>query len=325
MQSPPFLPFRNGHINTILGNNGPRKWLIKSRAESLEVASQAVELTSKDGVRLHCVYTAQPQARHEPSKGLVILIHGWEGCSQSIYLLSAAERLYREGYDVARLHMRDHGPSHHLNEAPFLAVRIDEIADAVGQICAAFPNRRSFLVGFSLGGNVAARVASIIGSRTMQLEQVLAVCPPIDPEQTGFRISRHPIYNRYFLNKWQASFRKKMALYESFKPHGDLLSIKDLMAMHEAFVPRFSVYPNASEYFKAYSLDARTLPKLDVPCHILLVRDDPVIDVKTAVQLPEIEGLSVEVADYGGHCGFVSSYRLDSWLDDYLVARFAKE
>ena len=50
---------------------------------------------------------------------VVILLHGWEGSSQSAYQVTTAHYLLNHGYDVLRLNLRDHGESHHLNKEMF--------------------------------------------------------------------------------------------------------------------------------------------------------------------------------------------------------------
>ena len=315
MKSRPILPFRNGHITTILGNNGPRKWLVARRADALNRTSREVILACRDDVRLHGIYTPAKEQRR-----LVILLHGWEGCSTSTYLQSMALRLYKEGCSIFRLHMRDHGPSHHLNEAPFLAIRLDEVLDAIEQICALYPHEDVSLAGFSLGANFAVRVAANMGERAITLDRVVAFCPPIDPEAAAYAIQSYPIYNRYFIGKWQKSFAKKVALFDSYGAHRDLLVHTDLVAMHEDFVPRFSEHPNASSYFRAYALTGHNIRQMHAPCHVIMVGDDPIIPVATLDQLADLDGLTSEVADFGGHCGFVSDLTLDSWADEKMMA-----
>ncbi len=64
-----------------------------------------------EGVRLQA-FVSSP--RH--STGLpVVLNHGWEGSAESLYVLSLAQRLFEQGFDVVRLNLRDHGETHQLN------------------------------------------------------------------------------------------------------------------------------------------------------------------------------------------------------------------
>ena len=305
------LLFRNRHINTIFGNNGPRKWLVGKRAALLNAQSQEVLLECRAGVKLHGLYTpATGQTR-----GLAVLLHGWEGTAWSTYLQSLAARLYDEGYGIFRLHMRDHGPSHHLNHDPFLAIRLDEILDAMEVISARFLHEKTALIGFSLGANMAARVAANIGERPIRLDQVIAISPPIDPEVAAEAIQSYSIYNRYFIAKWQRSFQRKIDLFDDYKSHVDLLRHTDIVAMHEDFIPRFSNHPSASSYFRAYALSEANIQRMDAPCHLIMVEDDPVIPVETVRHLPQRTGLTSEIVSHGGHCGFVDGYRMTSWID----------
>ncbi len=38
-----------------------------------------------------------------------MLMHGWEGSADSLYLLSASQSLFEAGFEVVRLNFRDHG------------------------------------------------------------------------------------------------------------------------------------------------------------------------------------------------------------------------
>ncbi|TLP46878.1 alpha/beta fold hydrolase [Cohaesibacter sp. CAU 1516] len=320
MKSQAPLLFRNRHINTIFGNNGPRKWVVGRRAEALNAASHPVILDCRNGVQLHGLYTQG----HDAGRGLVVLLHGWEGTAWSTYLQSLAVRLMGEGYSVFRLHMRDHGPTHHLNHDPFLAIRLDEILDALEQICAQFPHDRTALVGFSLGANMAVRVAANIGERPIHLDRVIAASPPIDPEAAAVSIRSYQIYNRYFISKWQRSFERKIELFADYRQHADLLKHTDILEMHDDFIPRFCEHENAASYFRAYALSEANIAAMDVPCHIVMVKDDPVIPIDALGLLPKRDGLSHEIVDDGGHCGFVNGYRLTSWFDDKAVAMLSR-
>jgi predicted alpha/beta-fold hydrolase len=315
MSFKPPIGLRNSHVNTIVASTATRRWWLSRRAEAVCGVLQEEILECADGVRLYGEYLPNPR----PEQGLVILLHGWEGCSGSGYMLSAARRLYNAGFSVYNLHLRDHGPSEHLNADPFLAIRLTEILDAIEVIQAQHAYGRYQLVGFSLGGNIAVRVAANMAARAITLEQVVAICPPADPAASGKAISDSPIYNRHFVANWRSSFARKLQHFPELKAHADVFKLNDMLELHEAFVPRFSNHPNAASYFRAYRLGSENLQVLAVPCHVIMAKDDPVIPVQGADVLPDIAGLSVEFTDYGGHCGFLKNYSLSSWVDDRLL------
>ena len=131
--NPPLL-LRNRHVQSILASSKIRKPFFKKSAKSLLNASHEHILKIGNDIQLHCWASMQPSINKPVSRSVVVLIHGWEGSGDSTYLLSAASALYNQGHDVVRLHLRDHGPSHHLNPDVFHGARIDEVVSAIKSI-----------------------------------------------------------------------------------------------------------------------------------------------------------------------------------------------
>lgn len=313
----PPAPFRNPHIATIAASTGPRKLLLTRRTRSLAAAAQEVIFECSDGVKLHGLYNRC--RKQETSRGLMILLHGWEGCASSCYMLSITHSLHQAGFDVFRLHLRDHGPSSHLNADPFLAIRLDEVVDAIEQIQQTYAAPHCYLTGFSLGGNFAVRAAASAHGRALKLDRVIAVCPPIDPQAAALAIRDSRLYNRHFVAHWRASFEQKVQHFPHLASHRDVFEHADIVDLHEAFVPRFSDHPDAASYFKSYALNTANLIEPSTDCHIILAEDDPVIPVASARMLPDHARFQLETTPWGGHCGFISNYRLHSWIDQRLL------
>src|SRR5262249_22825222 len=145
---PPW-PLRSGHVQTMLSSSGVRRVLLPKAAQTVLEGSQPMMVDGGDGVRLTGAYTAQKTQAQ--SRGLAVLFHGWEGSVDSTYVLQTGSRLLADGWDIFRLNFRDHGDSHHLNEALFHSCRIDEVVHALGDIAQRFPARLMAVAGFSLG------------------------------------------------------------------------------------------------------------------------------------------------------------------------------
>jgi predicted alpha/beta-fold hydrolase len=185
--APPFAPpfgLRNPHLQSMLASLAPRRWFVTRRARELLAASRDVLVDCGDGVRLLGHHAPRPVGNGE----LVLLLHGWEGSAESIYVQSCAAHLYARGYDVFRLNLRDHGPTHHLNPELFHSCRIAEVVGAVRAVQALCPSQPLSLVGYSLGGNFALRVAVRAPAAGIRLRQVVAVCPVLDPAHTLERL-----------------------------------------------------------------------------------------------------------------------------------------
>ena len=137
----------NAHLQSILPSLKLRRPFLARRARPLIDASETHVLDCGDGVRLLGHYSAQPEGRE--ARDLVILLHGWEGSADSLYVLSLGAHLYSLGCDVFRLNFRDHGPSHHLNPEIFHSCRLDEVVGAVARVQALWPHQRTSIAGFS--------------------------------------------------------------------------------------------------------------------------------------------------------------------------------
>ena len=147
---------RNAHVQSVLGSSPlRRRYGERSLAEVGAVSTEHL-IDAGEGVRLHGLHSVMPD---RDSRGLVLLLHGWEGSVDSSYMRLTAVQLLRAGFEVFRLNFRDHGNTHHLNEGLFHSNRIDEVVHAAREVSRRFPNRPMAVAGYSLGGNFALRLA----------------------------------------------------------------------------------------------------------------------------------------------------------------------
>lgn len=307
---------QNPHAQTLLSSTKLRRLRIYPRARAMVAASKTVILDCGDGHQLLGEFATQTKR----SKGLVTLIHGWEGNSKSSYLLSAGGTLFNAGYDVFRLNLRDHGPSHHLNRELFNSARLDEVIGAIKTIHATYPHDWQFLAGFSLGGNFALRVAAKAEEVGLSIRQTVGICPVVDPAKTMLALETGWWgYEKYFVRKWQKSLQKKIRLYPELGYKDKLLKLKSLREMNSYFVPNHTPFASPADYFEAYSITGEVLATLSSPAHIIAAEDDPIILAEDLCRLAKNSHLHIETKQYGGHCGFVKNYQLDSWLDERLL------
>jgi hypothetical protein len=279
-------------------------------------ASRRRILTTRKGVRLLGF-----DLPHPAPKGRVVLIHGWEGSSDSTYVRTTAASLCRAGYNVFRLNLRDHGPSHHLNEGVFLAVYLDEVVEAVTRLAAEVPRLPVALCGFSLGGNFALRIAGRWGAAPpVNMRQVVAVSPVIDPIHSTESIDRHPALLWYFRRKWCRSLRRKQALFPHRYDFSDILPHMNLMEMTERLIPRVSTYRDARSYLAAYAVTPGVFQHIRVPTAVITAIDDPVIPVADLMALPENPRVERIIHPHGGHNGFLEA-GLGTWYERWLVKR----
>ena len=250
----------------------------------------------------------------------MILLHGWEGSADSAYILSSGRFFYRLGYDVFRLNLRDHGKSHHLNRELFHGALTEETFHAVRNICQTAGSCPSFLVGFSLGGNFALRIAVKHSDAPIaNLRGVFCISPALDPYKSTLAIDeRSPVYRRYFLEKWRRSLRKKQSIFPDLYRFDGVLHHKTVMALTEAIMPYFPQFGSYIDYFRHYTLTGDFRAPLTIPVRIFTSEDDPVVPVSDFYTLPLNENLHVSIQRYGGHCGFLDPFPWGCWYEKQI-------
>ncbi|HET6604874.1 MAG TPA: alpha/beta fold hydrolase [Xanthomonadaceae bacterium] len=312
----PAFGLGNSHLQSLLASSRVRRWFCTGAIGRLERASRELVLDCGNGVRLLGLHTPRTDAR-----GLVVLLHGWEGSAGSTYLVRLAARLHSDGYEVFRLNFRDHGPTHHLNEELFHSNRIDEVVGAVAAIACALPARPLLLCGYSLGGNFALRVALRAAQIPAPIAHVVAVCPVVSPANGLQALERARWYERYFMHKWRGSLRRKQRLYPGRYDFDDWQFGLGLRGLTRLLVERYTDFGTLERYLDGYSIGGDRLAALAVPASILTAADDPIIPVSDFHALRTAPGTRLDIAPHGGHCGFIGNWRLDSFAEDYVLAQ----
>jgi uncharacterized protein len=326
-----FVPpwrLRHHHLQSIYPSLPLRRRAVGMRCVPLLRISRDLLVDCGEGVRLLAQTALQEDLGHARSDRLAVLLHGWEGSAQSLYLMSLAQTLLDAGYDVVRLNLRDHGESHHLNQEIFHSCRIAEVVGAVHSLQSFYPGRRLHLAGFSLGGNFALRVAARARAAGIDLHRVVAVCPVLDPEHTLVALeSGWVLYRRYFVWKWRRSLRKKQQAWpQVYESLADILRLDNLTDMTEQLACRYGGYASLQEYLRGYAIVGNVLEPLDdVPglrARIIAANDDPIIPAVDLERLARPRALEITRTTCGGHCGFFAGGSGPAWLEQEILASF---
>jgi predicted alpha/beta-fold hydrolase len=306
----------------MLASTNARRGPIVRRAAPVVAAEKSLLLDCGEGVRLQCFHSSPAASTGRP----VVLLHGWEGSSQSLYVLSLAQQLFERGFEVVRLNLRDHGDTHHLNRELFHSCRLPEVVGAVRNIQRMFRGEPLNLVGFSLGGNFVLRVAAQAGLANLNIGKVIAVSPVLDPETTLVALEEGmPAYQWYFVRKWMRSLLKKQAVWPGDYDFQEIGSMASLRRMTAELVRRCTDFPSLEDYLNGYSITEGRLARLEVPASIITALDDPIIPSHSLERLARPSCLQLTVTRFGGHCGFLERIVGPSWVERRIVAELDPE
>ena len=313
----PAIGLTNPNLQTIF-SSAIRKIIIpRTEAEFLNAGQE--EIINLDNVRLQ-IERDKP-ANNEPL-GLIMIIPGWLGHSKSSYVVSLAKKLVDARFEVVRITLRDHGETCHLNSGLFHSAETQEVVDLIKKLAEDFKLRHpkrggdltTGLVGFSMGGNFALRVA-----RQLPSVKTLAISPSLSPQKTIQKIENSQIYRPYFINKWRKIFRDKQRHFPDLYDFSYAMKQRSIITLTKYFIEEFTSFESVDSYCDAYDLCGSRLE--GVNAHILASLDDPVVPTSDIDKLP----LSVtrKTTSRGGHTAFIENWALESWSDSYAERFFA--
>ena len=313
--APPFY-LKSTFAQTMLAGSHIRNW---GNNHMLDAAQEVILNTFED-VRLQGFYSPQTERQ---AKGLVMLLHGWEGSVNSAYILHTGKFLYDNGFSIFRLNYRDHGNTHHLNSGLFYAVLLDEVFDAVHQVAKYETELPFYLAGFSMGGNFALRIARKCAETPIyNLTHVASISPVLDPEKSTLAIDEFRPIRKYFQKKWLRSLMKKQTCFPDLYEFNDVFALESIIGMTEVMLERYSDYENASVYFSNYALLNDALEDIPVPTTIVTAQDDPIIPVEDFYHLKLNALTNLIIHHYGGHNGFLETLSGRAWYEKKILEVF---
>lgn len=317
---------RGAHVQSILPSSPLRDFLVRRRAAPVVGASEEVLLEGGDGVRLLGLVASQAKRGFPAGERVAVLLHGWEGSAESLYVLALAQRLFERGYEVVRLNLRDHGPTHHLNRDLFHSCRLPEVIGATRSIQQRYPGQPLHLVGWSLGGNFQLRVAARAAAEDLRVARVVAVSPVLDPRRTMHELETGLwLYHDYFVRKWSASLDRKQAAWPGVYDFRAIGRVRSLQHMTAELVARHTDYPSLEAYLAGYAITGERLQTLEAPATIITAADDPMIPIGDLDRLAQRPNLHIRVTRWGGHCGFLLDLTGPSWIEQAVVEELERD
>jgi hypothetical protein len=285
-------------------------------------------VTAPGDIKLLLRISWQRGSRHE--RPAVILVHGLEGCDASGYVLSAGELAYRAGCHVIRMNLRGCGDALRLCPLLYNAGVSEDLLAVIQWVSARV--RQVAIVGFSLGANLGLlTLARHRGAIPDPVAAMVAVSPPLELADAADALDRpsNYIYQRYFLTRLGASYRRRQSLRPDLYQADVERSCRSLWEYDERITARYAGYRGARDYYQQSSAGPH-LTDIDRPVLILSACDDPLIPSQSITRWPLPPQVRLELTETGGHVGFLGRTRARGgfWAADrtvsFLLERFTQ-
>ena len=243
----------------------------------------------------------------------IALIHGLGGSHTSRYMVRIARKLYQNGSKVIRINLRGCGSGKGLSKLPYSAGNSHDILKVVQALKKETPDSEISVIGFSLGANIALKLAGELGIDAEKLVKTfIAVCPPLDLEHTVLSIQqkRNYLYHQYYLKK----------ISEQARPW-TTQKFPSIYAFDDKITGPLWGFSGAQDYYHSCS-SKHFLNQIHVITHILCAEDDPFVSINFLKDIPLPNHVQLWATEYGSHMGFLG--RTDQawkfqWMDQLLL------
>jgi predicted alpha/beta-fold hydrolase len=241
-----------------------------------------------------------------------------------------ADKAHAAGFNVVLLNQRNCGGTEALSAGLYHS-GLTADADHVIHETASIDGVRDIVVaGYSLGGNLALKLAGDYGERPpAQLRAVCAVSPVIELSACvdALERRRNTVYQWNFVRGLRARMRRKAAAHPARFPLDQLPGIRTVREFDEAYTAPHFGFTGATDYYHRASA-MRVIDAIRVPALIITAEDDPFVPTEPFRDsvLTSNPHIQLMLTRHGGHCGFIeaASNGHDGYWAERQIVDFAR-
>ena len=301
---------------TLYGWGNPRHFprLPAPTMRYFDVASDACVLA-------HCHW------QHEPwSRPTLVALHGLNGSSDAHYMRGLAAKAFARGLNVVRLNQRNCGNTEHLSAGLFHSGLTADARHVIEELSEVDGIRQITVAGYSLGGNLALKLAGEYGDDPHPALRAVAAVSPILEISDCVRALERPsnfLYEWNFVRDLKRRIRRKVQLRPGSFDLTKLKRVRTVREFDEEYTAPHFGFLNAEDYYHRASA-MRVIDRVRVPALIITSEDDPFVP-SAPFRDARVTGnryITLELCEHGGHCGFVGEGRGDDdgyWAEDAIV------
>ena len=273
-------------------------------------------------VLAHC-HWQDPVSAHPT----LIVLHGLEGSSEAHYMRGTAAKAWARGFNVVRLNQRNCGGTEHLSRGLYHSGLTADPLFVLRELIDRDKLPRIAIAGYSLGGNLALKLAGELGTTApSELVAVCGVSPVIELESCVRAIERRQnlVYQLNFVRNLRGRMRRKARAFPGIWDLKPLPRIWTIREFDERYTAPHHGFDGASDYYHRASA-MRVIDRIAIPALIVTAEDDPFVpaDPFRDSRVTTNPHITTVVTSHGGHCGFVGSPNgYDGYWAEQMIVDF---
>jgi predicted alpha/beta-fold hydrolase len=287
--------------------------------------SKQINITLPDKDILVCYVSEPPNPR-----GVVIMLHGLGGSSNSRYMIRIGKKLIASGFIVVRVNWRGAGLGQGLARKLHYAGGSHDLSPILEKFHQDYPNLPIQIIGFSLGGHILLKFLGELGSNAPSyLVNSIAVCPAVEPADSvkRFALPENWLLQRSYTTELVDLVRAAEKAFPEIK-RTEFPKKLSLYIYDQIYVAPTWGFESAEQYYDKVRA-SRFIPMIRTPCQILYTMDDPFVNHEIFDQLDIPSSVRLFYTIHGGHMGFLGFTGkgwdirwMDSLLIDWLNANY---
>ncbi len=301
---------------TLVGWGNPRRF-----PNLPEPVSRTFEVNPRTRVVADCHW--QPDAAARPT---ILALHGLNGSSHSHYMKGIAAKAWARGMNVVRLNQRNCGNTEHLSAGLFHSGLTEDARHVIHELTAVDGLPTIAVAGYSLGGNLALKLAGEYGSEApAALVGVAAISPIIEIGECTRALERpqNVLYEWNFVRELKKRMQRKEQHWPGLFDLTRLSAIRTVREFDNVYTAPHFGFADAEDYYYRCSA-MRVADRIGIPALIITAEDDPFVpaDPFRSPILKANPHIELHLTKHGGHCGFLASRVGDDdgyWAETQIV------
>jgi predicted alpha/beta-fold hydrolase len=295
--------FSGSHAQTLAAYAWPRPYRLRAIPQDEERQFEV-----EDGVKVlaHCRW--QSSRADQPT---VVIWHGMEGSTSSVYMIATADKAFRAGFNVVRVNYRNCGGTEHLSRTLYHGGMSNDLRAVINELITVNGLKRIYPVGFSLGGNLVLKlIGEYASDAPPEVRAACVVSPSVNLRASTDLImaKRNWLYHRNFVTSMRQRVRIKHKMFPDLYDIALVAKVKTIRDFDEHFTALSNGFKDADDYY-SQSSSMRVASQIRVPTLIIHALDDPFIPFEPmrAPAFSANPNLLIVATERGGHVAFIAA------------------
>ena len=252
----------------------------------------------------------------------LLCVHGLTSCAEARYMLTLAGLALGRGWNVVRLNVRNCGGTEALCPTLYHSGLTADLRHVVEQLA----ERELYVLGFSMGGNMALKLAGEWGDAApAHVRGLCGISVPIRLADCSRRIGerRNFIYEVRFLRQLRSTLDTKKKLMPERFAHVDGDHCESIWEFDDKVTAAAFGFQDANDYY-AQASAAGYLERVRLPALLIQAEDDPFIPFRVYEDgvFERNPCLRLLRSRAGGHVAFLGRGGWRFWAEEQALGFF---